>query len=159
MKTVWKFTNKYKADPKEAYKEICSLENITPQNVVDLARNEDSVIHDDFEWDDGVAGERYRCIQAREMIRSFILVKDDPTPKEEDKFVEYEFPESSLVGKLRALHSTSLPHEYAPTEYFLENHDEYQILLNKALAELESFKKRYSMIAELEEVFNAINNL
>ena len=159
MRTVWKFENKYKANAEEAYAEIKSLEVITPQNVVDLARNEDSVIHNDFEWDDSIAGEKFRCIQAKDMIRSFILVKEEPKTNPDDKNIVYEIPELYPVEHLRALHTTSKPHEYAPVEYFVENQDEYRILLNRAIAELEAFKRKYSMIAELEDVFNAINNL
>lgn len=160
MKTVWKFEKKYKADPELAYSEINSLESITPQNVVDLARNEDSVIHNDFEWDDEVAGEKYRVMQARDMLRSFVLIRDEePTQPEENNGTKFSIEEPHPVGKLRALHNTSNSCEYAPIEYFIENKYEYQILLGKAIAELEAFKRRYAMIAELEEVFNAINNL
>ena len=159
MRTVWKFENKYKANAEEAYAEIKSLEVITPQNVVDLARNEDSVIHNDFEWDDSIAGEKFRCIQAKDMIRSFILVKEEPKTNPDNKNIVYEIEELYPVAHLRALHTTSKPHEYAPVEYFVENQDEYRILLNRAIAELEAFKRKYSMIAELEDVFNAINNL
>ena len=160
MRTVWVYEGKYKADAEAAYAEIQTLEAITPQNVVDLARSADSVIHDDFEWDDEIAGEKYRVIQASAMIRSFVLVKDEePMRSEDNNDIEFSIEEPHQVGKLRALHSTSKPHEYKPSEYFIENKDEYQILLDKAIAELESFKRRYSMIAELEDVFTAINNL
>lgn len=159
MKTVWKFENKYKANAEEAYAEIKSLEVITPQNVVDLARSEDSVIHNDFEWDDSIAGEKFRCIQARDMIRSFVLIREEPQKIVTDKNITFENPEPYPASHLRALHTTSRPHEYAPVEYFVENQDEYQILLGKAIAELEAFKRKYAMIAELEDVFNAINNL
>lgn len=42
---------------------------ITPQIVVDTARDETHPLHDHFIWDDGVAGELYRCGQAAQMIR------------------------------------------------------------------------------------------
>lgn len=160
MKTVWVYKGKYKADPEAAYAEIQTLETITPQNVVDLARSADSVIHDDFEWDDEIAGEKYRVIQAGNMIRSFVLVRDEePIQTEGNKDIKFSIEEPHPVGKLRALHTTSKPYEYKPCEYFIENKDEYQILLDKAIAELEAFKRRYAMIAELEDVFNAIDNL
>ena len=160
MRTVWVYDGKYKADPEAAYAEIQTLEAITPQNVVDLARSADSVIHDDFEWDDEIAGEKYRVIQASAMIRSFVLVRDEePIQPEQSNGTEFSIEEPHPVGKLRALHSTSEPHEYKPCEYFIENKDEYQILLDKAIAELEAFKRRYAMIAELEDVFNAIDKL
>lgn len=160
MRTVWTYEGKYKADPQAAYAEIQTLETITPQNVVNLARNTDSVIHNDFEWNDEIAGEKYRVIQAGNMIRSFVLIRDEePTQPEENNEIVFSGEEPHPVVKLRALHSTSKTHEYAPCELFIENKDEYQILLGKAIAELEAFKRRYAMIAELEDVFNAINNL
>lgn len=159
IRKLWKFNGKYKADPELAYNEIQSLESITPQAVVDLARDENSVIHNDFEWDNDVAGERYRRIQAQEMIRSFVLVEEPEERKQKSTEFTFSNPNNSMNTGLRALHNTSVKNEYKPTEFFLENKEEYKVLLGKALRELESFKRRYSMIAELEEVFAAINNL
>ena len=153
MSVVWKFYN-YKCNAEDAYKEMQTLKVITTQNVVNLARNEDSVMHNDFEWDDEIAGEKYRVIQAQTMIRNLVLVdnsKDEPAEE-----LATDKPKQIPI---RVLHNTTNRNEYKPTEYFIENKDEYQTLLSKALAELEAFKKRYAMIAELEEVFNAINNL
>lgn len=163
MKTVWKFEKQYKADPEKAYAEICSLESITPQAVVDLARNESSVIHNDFEWNDKIAGEKYRERQAREMLISFVIVREPESNNDGDIGKKIEIVDdnnrSKYTYKPRALQSTSKKNEYAPNIFFLENKDEYQILLDRALKELDSFRNRYRMITELEEVFEAINNL
>lgn len=43
---------------------------VTPVAVVDHARPVDNPIHGQFEWNDAVAGERYRIDQARSLIRS-----------------------------------------------------------------------------------------
>ena len=137
----WKI-DRYKANAKQAYAEITCLEKITPQNVVELARNENSVIHNDFEWNDEIAGEKYRIIQAADMIRSLVI-----ETKEEEK------------PPVRALQITTVANVYKPTEFFLKNEDEYQSLLKRALAELQGFKSRYSSIAELEDIFKAIDEL
>jgi hypothetical protein len=42
---------------------------ITPQLVVDTARATEHPLHDQFVWDDSIAGELYRCNQAAQMIR------------------------------------------------------------------------------------------
>lgn len=53
---------------------------LTPAALVDAARPEDHPLHTRFEWDDAVAGERYRLDQAREIIRSYrIKYADTPT--------------------------------------------------------------------------------
>lgn len=42
---------------------------LTPAAVVAAATPEDHPLHSQFEWDDTVAGRKYRIIQARELIR------------------------------------------------------------------------------------------
>lgn len=138
MAVTWNFMN-YKADANAAYAEISNLEEITPQNVLDLARNENSVIHDDFEWDDKIAGEKYRLHQARRMIQSFVI----------------ETEENEKVPT-RVLQITAEQNVYKPVTFFVEREDEYKALLNRALSELESFQRRYKRLAELENVIDAI---
>jgi len=43
---------------------------ITPQQVLDAARDEDSPLHPFFEWDDDEAAEKWRLMQARTLIKS-----------------------------------------------------------------------------------------
>lgn len=42
---------------------------LTPQAVVDAAKDPDSALHDRFEWDDSKAAAEFRLEQARELIR------------------------------------------------------------------------------------------
>lgn len=42
---------------------------LRPADVVDAARNPNSSMHSQFEWDDGEAAEAYRLQQARSLIR------------------------------------------------------------------------------------------
>lgn len=54
-------------------KELKKLERkgeITSQRVVNAARNESHPLHGCFEWDDTVAGEKWRNEQARRIIRT-----------------------------------------------------------------------------------------
>lgn len=46
---------------------------ITPEAVVKAAENPNSPLHGLFEWDDAIAGHKYRVEQAREVIRSIKL--------------------------------------------------------------------------------------
>lgn len=49
------------------------LENdgrLLPSNVVEEARDENSPLHEFFEWEDTIAAEKYRLSQARTLIRS-----------------------------------------------------------------------------------------
>lgn len=42
---------------------------LTPETVVEAARDPRSPLHSQFEWDDGAAGEAYRLQQARALIK------------------------------------------------------------------------------------------
>lgn len=137
--TVFFKIDKYKVSAEDCYAELQTLNEVTPRNVVDLARNEDSKLHNDFEWDNEIAGDKYRLIQASEMIRHLVF-----EPKEEQ------------CEPTRVYQISTEKTVYKPVEMILKNEDEYQSLLKRALAELQAFKKRYSTLVELEEVFSAI---
>lgn len=137
----WKINGIFKADPQKIYKEIGST-SITPEEVLEKARNEKTELNKCFEWNDGIAAEKYRLQQARQIIQLLVVV-----PKSEDS------------EPIRAFQITSERNTYQSTRLFLEDPDEYQILLRRAKIELQEIKKRYKMLSELETIFEAIDNL
>ena len=135
----WKVDGIFKADANECYREISSLEQITPKAILDFARDENSELHKCFEWDNDLAAEKYRIIQAGNVIRMlYIVQKDEDTPP------------------VRVLSKTSNT-VYQPTRAFLKNQSEYEDLLKRALSELESFRLKYKTLSELEQVFEQID--
>lgn len=57
-------------------------------DVVNYARNPNTELHSQFEWDDSVAGEAYRLQQAARIIRSYIVSVSTPRgPKKMRRFV------------------------------------------------------------------------
>lgn len=149
IKAGWRIPSLFKGiDPQAAYEEIFGDGEKTLEEIVDIARDERSAIHDYFEWDDEVASEEYRKIQAAKMSRSFILVRED---KETGKEEKTEF-------RLVQVDSTRT-NTYQPVKFFLQNKDEYQLLLERAKNELQGFRKRYKTLTELEEIFNDIDDL
>ncbi len=48
--------------------------NLTPRATVDAARDPANPLHEQFEWDNGIAGEKFREQQARSLIRTVKLV-------------------------------------------------------------------------------------
>jgi hypothetical protein len=49
--------------------------SLTPQSVVDESRPDDAPLHPAFEWDDSIAGERYRHIQASDLIKTVEVIQ------------------------------------------------------------------------------------
>lgn len=137
----WRIDNIFKADANKCYAEILDLKNITPQAVLERAKDEKSELHKCFEWNNDVAAEKYRTIQAGNVIRMLYI-----EPKSED------------TPPVRVLSRTS-DTVYQPTRTFLTNTTEYEDLLQRALSELESFRKKYETLSELEQVFKEIDIL
>lgn len=49
---------------------------IDPHVVLDASRSDDAPLHDHFEWDDAVAGEKWRLEQSRALIRSVEIIHE-----------------------------------------------------------------------------------
>ena len=154
--TVWSFSQKagWKLpgimkgiDPQKTYDEIYGDgESRTLSDIVDLARNKKSAMHNYFEWDNKIASEKYRVIQAQRLVKNFVLIREDPETKEEEKTVfRLVEADSSRTGT------------YKPVKFFYENKDEYEKLLDRAKIELEGIKNRYQRLTELDSVIDAID--
>lgn len=141
---TWAVAGLHKGDAQKCYDECQTLEEVTPANVLEKARNKKTELHKCFEWDDSVAGEKYRLIQARQIIQHFVIV---PPDDEED------------TPKVRSYQITTECTKYEPTRMFLQNPDEYKELLKRAKAELAAFRQRYKMLSELENIFAEIDLL
>lgn len=135
----WKVDGIFKADANECYREISSLEQITPKAILDFARDENSELHKCFEWDNDSAAEKYRTIQAGNVIRMLYIV-----------------PKNADAPPVRVLSRTS-DTVYQPTRTFVKNQNEYEDLLKRALSELESFRLKYKTLSELEQVFEQVD--
>ena len=137
----WKIEGIFKADAQKVAKEIGNKE-ITPQEILEKARNEKSELHKCFEWDDSLAAEKYRLIQARNIIRNLVYL-----------------PTETSKEPIRVYQITSERKVYAPVKMIVQNVEEYEQLLERAKAELQAFKKRYQTLTELSEIFEEIDKL
>lgn len=143
-RVTWKVEGLFKGDAQKCYEEISKLSEVTPRNVLELARDENTELHKCFDFNDTTAAEKYRLIQARQIIINFVEI-----PKDEKK----DDPQ------IRAFQITTTKNVYEPTRVFIEKPDEYKALLARAKEELQSFKTRYKMLTELEGIFAEIDNL
>lgn len=147
----WKIKGLYKANAETIYNEIMSIgETVKPSDVVELARDENTALHNLFTWDDSVAAERYREHEAGCIIRNIVIVNKDKTEDDKDKAVV-----------VRAIMSTNeRTKEYTTVQRIVTNKDSYTRLLAAALAELTAFKKKYETLSgDLEVVFDAIEQI
>ncbi|MBR2551435.1 MAG: hypothetical protein IKF05_00380 [Erysipelotrichaceae bacterium] len=141
----WGFM-KYKADAEICYREIQSLgKEVTPQMIVDFARDEDTELHKCFQWDDSVAAENWRKQQARQVVMSLT--------------VKVERSEHGEAQTYRLIEHDDTEKIYRPVVFTVRNKDEYARLLAQAKADMIAFKKRYKSIVELQEVIEEIDKI
>ena len=71
----WKEGSRIKASAEDVGREIAELgPAVEAKAVVKKARDKKSAMHDAFEWDDAAAADEYRLTQAREIMRSLVVV-------------------------------------------------------------------------------------
>jgi len=125
--------------------------SITPQAVVDAARPEGSVLHNIFEWDNDKAAEQYRLSQAGTFIRCIVKT----TETEDKKSVTYR----AFVNVNPAGDTQNKQGSYINTRTALEDPVSREIILANAKREMKMFRKKYKDLAELADIFDAIDKL
>lgn len=116
---------------------------LTPKTVVAAARDEDHPLHHQFEWDDAVAGERYREQQAAKLIRT---VKISYTSGGESKSAR------AWVATYADPDVTEEPSGYLPTEDVAQDDFTRKLVLRQAEREWLSLKRRYEHLSEFMEM-------
>lgn len=144
--TKWSATGtRFAADAQKCYEEIMeicdSLESASPKDILAKARDESTELHKCFTWDDSIAAEKWRLNEARVVVRQ-LVVREEVVPKDR--------PE------MRVFYPTDKDSGYKPTEVIVRKEDEYKKLLARAYEELRAFKRKYSMLKELKEIFDMI---
>jgi hypothetical protein len=114
---------------------------ITPANVLDDARDEDTDLHPFFEWNDDKAAEDWRKQQARSLIGSISVVIEDATPRKEAVSVRAFIHVSDDDDKGGD--------RYEPLSVVLSDQALYAQVCARALGELRGFQKRYSQFSSL----------
>ena len=132
--------------------EVCAeLEkngNLTAKNLVDVSRPEDAPLHDEFEWNDTEAAEKYREHQARNVINAIKVVREEDDSDNENE------------AGVRAFYTLrrETP-EYESIQIILSDEEKYTELMRVAIRELMAFERKYNKIKELGRVFEAIEEV
>ena len=116
---------------------------IRPQDVVADARNANSPLHSFFEWNDGEAAEQYRLSQARGLIRAVVAIyrQEDKPPVRMNAYIHFSEP--------------GTPH-YREASQAMSIPASRDVVLRRALQELQQWGKRYRDLQEFASLFKAI---
>ena len=101
MQAEWKIKGIYKADAQKVADEI-GEGKVTPQEVLEKARDKNSELHKCFEWDDGIAAEKYRLSQAGGILRTLVIKREET--------------ESCTKPEIRRFYKTKGNEGYKPSE-------------------------------------------
>lgn len=91
---------------------------ITPAELVDAARPESSPAHSAFEWDDSIAGEKYRLNEARRFIR----VTEIRIETREERLVHVPSVKMNEPGV------------YKPISVVVQNVDDFKLAVGQAIS-------------------------
>ena len=142
----WKTAACIKADAQAAGEQFEMLERtvgLTAENVLEANRADGTPLHNEFEWQDDVAAEKYRLHQAGNLIRFICIASEteqQPTP-------------------IRAFLKTETAQPYKSLNVIMQSADDYAAMLNRAKNELRAFADKYSTLSELDAVIDAINSV
>lgn len=145
----WK-TFQYSVSADVAGKEFEKIEKeygkVTSELLLQNAEPEESPLHGLFEWDDAVAGHKYRLSQATNVIINLAVeVEKEQTPKKIRAY--YNVSEDEKRGK------------FINVESAFSNPDTAEIIIKRAYKELVAFTKKYENLKEFAPVFKAIEDL
>ena len=114
---------------------------LTPNQVVEKARVKSSSLHDYFEWNDAVASQKYRVWQARHLLGHIEIIIVQGGKKEQTRAfhnILVEIDEEKERG-------------YVTIKEIRENRDYMDIVLEKAIKEIESWTERYEQYKRLSK--------
>lgn len=126
----------------EVCEELESRGELTAKKLVEVSRPESAPLHKVFNWNDEEAAELYREEQGRRMIRCLVVV-----------------PENNTVTTRAYFSIVAQEPEYHSINTILESKDKYEALMETAMKELVSFKKKYAVLEKLQPVFDAIESI
>lgn len=117
---------------------------IRPVDVVEAARDEESPLHDWFQWDDDEAAHQYRLLQARNLLRVYVNVEPSKDSEPVRAFVSLTSDRAKEGGGYRALA------EVMGDDAMREQ------LLRDAFVQFRNMQKRYQHLKQLSKVWDAV---
>jgi len=146
----WRTGATNNGDPQAIGEELESIRQtfdgkLEPQQVVARARNEDSAMHDCFEWNDSAAADGYRKWQARKLIREITIR------------VEHHEKEVQFVNVIVTAPTGEREQYYTTEDEALADPATRNYVLQTALREAERWAAKYKHLQELDDIVHEID--
>ena len=127
--------------------------SIKAADVVEHSRPPTAPLHEEFEWNNEIAGDLYREDQARSIIRHVcLIIPDEDKPGDRSKDFRprnyFTLPDNNGNGQ-----------SYYPMRTLLTSEEARIQKLGEALRDLQRFQKRYADLKELISIFDETDRL
>ena len=123
-----------------------SDEGLTPKTLLEASRDVNAPLHNEFEWNDGIAAEKYREYQAQKIIQNvYIKYSTDQQEREQQEraFVPTPDRQSRYVALTSAL-----------TNDVWKAH-----LMEEAQRDMRAFIAKYRRLTELQDLVHEMEEL
>lgn len=141
----WKIPGLYGVDAQIAGEEIERIHRkhgqLSPADIVDESRQKNAPLHDVFEWRDQEAAEKYRQVQAKDLLRAIVVIDS----------------KAGLQEPVRAF--VRVRQGYQPMEVVIKHPDQMEELKAAAFRDLKAFQQKYQTLCKVPEfvpVFQAV---
>jgi hypothetical protein len=118
---------------------------LKPVDIVKEART-NKILHDSFEWNNTVAGEKYRLQQARMLMQVYVVLEGNPNSEPVRAFVSLSGDEDRRQQGYRDMCTV------------MADPNLRQRLLADAYNEMKQFQLKYNTLKELRPVIRVITN-
>lgn len=127
---------------------------LTPEIVVDEARDKESPLHPVFEWDNKKAANEYRLVQARHLIRiAKVETVINGKPVHTRAFISIRKDEKGELSTSPFAKGESV---YVSVDTVLQDEKLYDYTIRKALLEMQSFVSKYKDLKILSPILHSI---
>lgn len=161
----WRDGCHVKVKPDDAVVELRRIyqahKGVTPALVVEAARPDESLLHDEFEWSDAEAARTHREEQARHLLRSLLVVyrRPDGTKTQPVRAYVKIVPSADDPSLDDATTGLLRPHVYLPIRQVMDEPDLRRRLRQQAYNELVTWRQRYRGIDTFAALFDQIDAL
>lgn len=126
--------------------ELKETVGLTPKSLLDASRDPTAPLHNEFEWDDAIAGEKYREQQASCIIRHLVIEKIDTEEARKVRDRSFVFTGERSVG-------------YVPLKEALNNDTWRENLMKAAVKDMKFFVAKYKRLTKLSGVIEKMNEI
>lgn len=134
---------------------------VNAEMLLEYSRPTDSETHDLFEWNDGIAAEKWRMYQSGRIINqlevTMVRISKDPVEMPMPTIEGFDKPIVSQAFINIAQRGPANRGSYTDAMTAFQNESYRNRVLSNAKSELEAFKRKYERFEELADVFAAIN--